>query len=75
MQQKKNPAHSSPMKVGYRLWFTSLESRHDVFPFKAELSAEAIYDRDYGNLCMIGCRRVPLKNQTLIQKDMLDCAV
>ncbi|KAM2827231.1 hypothetical protein COP1_036806 [Malus domestica] len=75
MQQKKNPAHSSPMNVSYRLWFTSLESRHDVFPFKAELSAEGIYDRDYGNLCMIGCRRVPLKNQTLIQKDMLDCAV
>ncbi|KAM1235533.1 hypothetical protein ACFX13_005066 [Malus domestica] len=75
MQQKKKHTHSSPMNVSYRLWFADFDFRHDVFPSKAELSAEGIYDRDYGNLCMIGCRRVPLKNQTLIQKDMLDCAI
>ncbi|XP_021825813.1 uncharacterized protein LOC110766760 isoform X2 [Prunus avium] len=76
MQLNQSHTHSSLMNVSYKLFFISgFGFRHDVFPSKAELSAEGIYDRDYGNLCMIGCRHVPVKNQTLIKQDMLDCAI
>ncbi|PQM34140.1 uncharacterized protein Pyn_12839 [Prunus yedoensis var. nudiflora] len=76
MQLNQSHTHSSPMNISYKLFFISgFGFRHDVFPSKAELSAEGIYDRDYGNLCMIGCRHVPVKNQTLIKQDMLDCAI
>ncbi|KAL6201452.1 hypothetical protein ACLB2K_025166 [Fragaria x ananassa] len=73
-RQKKS--HSSPMNISYKLSFTrGAQIFHDVFPSKAELAAEGIYDRDYGNLCMIGCRHVSSKEQNLINKDMLDCSV
>ncbi|XP_062013156.1 uncharacterized protein LOC133729615 [Rosa rugosa] len=73
---RRKKSHSSPMNITYKLSFTrGVQFFHDVFPSKAELAAEGIYDRDYGNLCMIGCRHVPSKEQNSIKKDMLDCSV
>lgn len=73
---RRKKSHSSPMNISYKLSFTrGAHFFHDIFPSKAELATEGIYDRDYGNLCMIGCRHVPSKEQKLIKKDMLDCAI
>ncbi|XP_050367224.1 uncharacterized protein LOC126785654 [Argentina anserina] len=72
--QKKS--HSSPMNISYKLSFTrGAQFFHDVFPSKADVAAEGIYDRDYGNLCMMGCRHASSEEQNLIRKDMLDCSV
>ncbi|XP_050367227.1 uncharacterized protein LOC126785656 [Argentina anserina] len=39
------------------------------------VSAEGLYYRDHGYLCMKACRHVLSKNQELMEKDTLDCAI
>ena len=43
---------------------------------KAIISAERIYDRDTGLLCMIGCQQIQsVINQILIKSSSLDCQI
>ncbi|KAK9906969.1 hypothetical protein M0R45_002581 [Rubus argutus] len=68
--------HSSVVNISYELHF-----RHGFNFFgqgslaTTKVSAEGIYDRENGNLCMIACRHVLSKDQNLIEKDMLDCGM
>ncbi|CAA0396042.1 unnamed protein product [Arabidopsis thaliana] len=44
------------------------ESRGDIY-------AEGTYDRDTGELCMVGCQSVRLKNTVAIQNETVDCSL
>ncbi|KAK9906974.1 hypothetical protein M0R45_002583 [Rubus argutus] len=45
---RRKKSHSSPMNISYKLSFTrGAHFFHDIFPSKAELATEGIYDRDY----------------------------
>ncbi|XVF40496.1 hypothetical protein PTKIN_Ptkin01aG0118100 [Pterospermum kingtungense] len=62
------------LNISYEISYTY--SRNASAPSReVEISAEGIYDRHSGVLCMIGCRRLRYHNQILIKNDSLDCDI
>ncbi|KFK40612.1 hypothetical protein AALP_AA2G018600 [Arabis alpina] len=68
----------APMKV-YNVTnsFTNITYRiHFLTPFsesRGDIYAEGTYDRDTGELCMIGCQSVRLKSTVAMQNETVDC--
>ncbi|XP_044509364.1 uncharacterized protein LOC123228135 [Mangifera indica] len=68
-----NLRDNSPANISYLI---SINLRSDV-SWRYEIlkfSAEGIYDAETGQLCMVGCRHIVPKNQSLIH-DSIDCEV
>lgn len=70
--------HSSTLKISYDISlnpppnfvFGGNTSSREVY-----ISAEGMYYRDTGTLCMIGCRHLGSNSHKLISNDSLDCAI
>ncbi|XP_050286995.1 uncharacterized protein LOC126725970 isoform X2 [Quercus robur] len=69
--------HSRMLNISYKMSFRPPPD----FRFggdassKVLISAEGIYDRDTGFLCMIGCWHLQPNNQNLIKNGSLDCEI
>lgn len=73
-----NNNHSSMFNMSYRMSFTpppDFRFGGDTSSKEVRISAEGIYDRDTGLLCMIGCRHLESINQRLIKNGSLDCEI
>lgn len=69
-------SHSSVGNISYELHFRrGFNFFGQCSLATTKVSAEGIYDRENGNLCMIACRHVLSKDQNLSEKDMLDCGM
>ncbi|KAB1201053.1 hypothetical protein CJ030_MR0G005168 [Morella rubra] len=69
-------SHSSILNISYMMSFTpppDFKFIGETSSRTVDISAEGIYERDTGLLCMIGCRHVGSTNQNLIREASLDC--
>ncbi|KAJ0045115.1 hypothetical protein Pint_04559 [Pistacia integerrima] len=68
-----NPGNNSPVNISYIIDIkqrSGVSWSYEILKF----SAEGIYDKETGKLCMVGCRHIVSKNQSLIN-DSMDCEV
>ncbi|XP_031283583.1 uncharacterized protein LOC116142292 [Pistacia vera] len=68
-----NPGNNSPVNISYIIDIklrSGVSWSYEILKF----SAEGIYDKETGKLCMVGCRYIVSKNQSLIN-DSMDCEV
>ncbi|GLT51407.1 hypothetical protein SLA2020_258340 [Shorea laevis] len=67
----------SPLNISYEITFVSDFDFGGRIPIsrEVEISAEGIYDRDTGLLCMIGCRHLGSTGQKLMNNHSLDCNI
>lgn len=76
---KLNSSDSSLQNISYKMSFSpppDFKFSHDsALSKEVVISAEGIYDRDTGVLCMIGCRHLGSKNENLANNDTLDCEI
>ncbi|KAG6694664.1 hypothetical protein I3842_09G060100 [Carya illinoinensis] len=73
-----NYSHSSMLNISYKMSFIprpDFKFGVDTSSKAIDISAEGIYSRDTGLLCMIGCRHLGLTNQNLVRNDSLDCEI
>ncbi|EOY28248.1 Uncharacterized protein TCM_029873 [Theobroma cacao] len=63
------------LNISYQISYTYQSSNAPALSRVVEISAEGIYDRDTGVLCMVGCKHVRYYNQILIENGLLDCDV
>ncbi|XP_022717741.1 uncharacterized protein LOC111276229 [Durio zibethinus] len=75
-------ALSGPVNISYEIGITLRPAPkvdggvvlYNVTREKVEITAEGIYDADTGALCMLGCRKIGLKNQ-VSQNASVDCEI
>ncbi|KAF5728908.1 hypothetical protein HS088_TW21G01062 [Tripterygium wilfordii] len=75
---RSNENYQNLLKISYRLSFkpASFMSNHYTSLSEAvHISAEGIYDRSIGVLCMRGCRRLRSNDLKLMKNDSMDCGV
>ncbi|XWS19598.1 hypothetical protein CRYUN_Cryun31cG0029200 [Craigia yunnanensis] len=63
------------LNISYEISYTYHSSNVPALSREVEISAEGIYDRHTGVLCMVGCNRVRYYNQNLIKNYSLDCDI
>ena len=77
-QAQVSTSHNSLVNVSYKLSFTSSPSFKLVGKSSpsgsVEISAEGIYDKETGILCMVGCRHLQ-SNKPSTKNDSLDCEI
>ncbi|OMO65156.1 hypothetical protein COLO4_31473 [Corchorus olitorius] len=67
--------NSRLLNISYDISYTYQSTDVPALSTMVEISAEGIYDRDQGLLCMIGCKSVRYQNKMLINDDPLDCDI
>ncbi|XP_022715877.1 uncharacterized protein LOC111275048 [Durio zibethinus] len=70
-----NNNESRLLNISYEISYTYHSSNAPSLSREVEISAEGIYNRHYGILCMVGCKHVRNYNQNLIKDDSLDCDI
>lgn len=78
VKSQLNNSHSSVVNISYRMSVTTppdFNSGGDTSSKVLYISAEGIYYRDTGILCMIGCWHLGSINHNLISNDSLDCSL
>lgn len=78
VKSQLNNSHSSVVNISYRMSVTTppdFNSGGDTSSKVLYISAEGIYYRDTGILCMIGCWHLGSINHNLISNDSLDCTL
>jgi len=78
VKSQLNNSHSSMVNISYRMSFTTphnFNSGGNTSSKVVYISAEGIYYRDTGILCMMGCWHLGSINHNLISNDSLDCAI
>ncbi|XP_062162410.1 uncharacterized protein LOC133869436 [Alnus glutinosa] len=78
VKSQLNNSHSSMVNISYRMSFTTpqnFNSGDNTSSKVVYISAEGIYYRDTGLLCMMGCWHLGSNNHNLISNDSLDCAI
>ncbi|XVF27645.1 hypothetical protein REPUB_Repub14bG0126100 [Reevesia pubescens] len=63
------------LNISYDISYTYYSSNIPALSRELEISAEGIYDRHSGVLCMVGCKHARYYNQNLIRNDSLDCDI
>ncbi|KAK8330767.1 hypothetical protein V6Z12_A10G028800 [Gossypium hirsutum] len=63
------------LNISYQISYTYYSSNRPVLAQGFEISAEGVYDRHTGVLCMVGCKHVRYKNHSSIKTDSLDCDI
>ncbi|KAH7544141.1 hypothetical protein JRO89_XS15G0115600 [Xanthoceras sorbifolium] len=77
-----NTSNSRLLNISYKISLNPLYAARRTALFNissneytlVEIFAEGIYDAEIGSLCMVGCRYLGLKNQSL-KKDSMDCEI
>ncbi|XP_027333990.1 uncharacterized protein LOC113848765 [Abrus precatorius] len=70
--------YSNLLNVSYMMSFTSppdFKFGSQVSSTEVKISAEGIYNRNTGVLCMIGCQHLKSRNKILIKNESLDCEI
>ncbi|XWS12649.1 hypothetical protein CRYUN_Cryun37aG0108200 [Craigia yunnanensis] len=63
------------LNISYETSYTYPSSNVPALSREVEISAEGIYDRHSGVLCMVGCKRLRYYNQILIKNGSLVCDI